>query len=97
MKTLTIFLIILSSSVFGQTNYNTVLNTKGDSVDTKINLRLEKSRKLDNLAHLMFAASVVSTIIIYHTPNKHISPFIIPASLAIGGMGVKVWADHYDE
>jgi len=97
MKTLTILLILLSTTVFGQTNYNTILNQKKDSVDTKINLRLKKYEKLNNIAHIMFAASVVSSIIIYNIPNKHISPFIIPASLAIGGMGVKVWADRYDE
>ncbi len=65
-------------------------------MDTKINLRLDKSRKLDNAAHIMFAASVLSTIIIYHTPNKSAYPFLFPLSLAVGGMTCKVWSDHLD-
>jgi len=98
MKSLLIslFLIFISNQIIAQTNYNTILNQPKDTLTKPINLNIIKAKRLNSAAHLMFAASVLSSIVIYHTSPTSASPFLIPASLAIGGMGLHIRSSHFE-
>jgi hypothetical protein len=93
MKTLTTILLFVSINTFGQTNYNTILNTKKDSLP-EIDLHFKKSEKLSTVATLLHFAGLVSlTTFYYIAPTKPIG-FILPASLCATSIGFHFWSDR---
>jgi hypothetical protein len=93
MKTLTTILFFISFNLFGQTNYNTILNTQKDTLPA-IDLHLKKSEKLSNVATLLHFAGLVSlTTLYYIAPTKPIG-FILPASLCATSIGFHFWSGH---
>ena len=80
MKLLWIFLLI-GFNTFGQTNYNTILNTKYDSLPP-IDLHYKRSQQLSTAATLLHAAATVSLAAMYFIkPNP--KGFIIPGSFVV--------------
>ena len=95
MKSILItILTFVSLNLFGQTNYNTILNQPKDSLPN-INLNLEKVNKIDNAAHIMFVAAVVSTISIYQLNPKSAAIFILPATLSAGSISLFLYKSRF--
>ena len=90
IKYLIFSLLLISQTSFGQTNYNTILAPKKDSL--KIDLKLQKE-KLDTISHLMLGASCLSTMIIYSLNPKSGYILILPASLCIGSISTKIYSN----
>lgn len=94
MKFFIILLCLITSTVYGQTNYNTILAPKKDS--TTINLRLNKIERLNTTSHLLFAAGVVSTMVIYNLNNKSPMMFVVPLGFCLSGMGLHIYQSHLE-
>jgi hypothetical protein len=99
MKSLltSILFILISTQVFGQTNYNTILNQPKDTLTKPINLNIIKAKRLNTAGHLIFASSILSTIVFYHTNPKTATLFVIPATLCVGGMSLVSLSSKYEE
>jgi hypothetical protein len=80
MKLLTTILFLVTTNLFAQTNYNTILNTKKDSLP-EIDLHYQRYEKMQTSATILHAATIVSlTTLYYLTPNKP-SMFLVPATM----------------
>jgi len=96
MKFIVIILILFSTEIFGQTNYNTIMAPKIDSLQ-KVNLRIKKKEKLETIANVMFAAGVLSTMVMYNIEPKAPMVFIVPVSLCVGGFIVMGQAARFED
>jgi hypothetical protein len=80
MKIFTIILICISTNLFAQTNYNTILNTKKDSLP-EIDLHYQRYERMQTTATILHAATIVSlTTLYYLTPSKP-AMFLVPATM----------------
>jgi hypothetical protein len=80
MKTLTTILFLLSFNLFGQTNYNTILNTKKDTLP-EIDLHFKRHERMQTYATFLHLGTIVSlTSLYYLTPNKP-AMFLVPATM----------------
>jgi hypothetical protein len=93
MKTLTTILLFVSINTFGQTNYNTILNTKKDTLP-EIDLHLKKSEKFSTSATLLHFAGLVSLTTLYYLKPASPAGFIVPASLCATSIGFHFWSSH---
>lgn len=89
MKSLLLF-VFISFSALGQ-NPNSLL-LKKDS----INLHLPKIEKLNTTSHLLFASSVISTMILYNLNQKPPILFGVPLGLCLGGMSTHIYMSHLE-
>jgi hypothetical protein len=100
-KIIIAFLCLFTSSVMGQTNYNTIMNVKHkrDSVRNEINLHLQKGKILDGTSKVLQVATFVSSIVTYHLykngeGNQMIS---IPLSIGVSALVTSYLAEYqYD-
>ena len=89
-------MFLLTSSVFAQTNYNTILVPKHDTIQ-KINLRLKKKERLETTGNILFAGGVLSTIVLYQTNPGSPWQFIAPVSLCVMGFITMGIASKYED
>ena len=88
MKLSLITFLFCSSNLFGQTNYNTILNTKKDSLPP-IDLHLKKSEQLLTAATILHASAAISTSILYFV-NPNPKAFFIPAGMCVGSFTLHI-------
>jgi hypothetical protein len=86
MKSLITILLLISTNVFGQTNYNTIMNTKKDSVQT-IDLHYQKSEKYNTAATICHVAALVSLTSLYYITPGNAKGFLIPAGFLVTSIG----------
>ncbi len=80
MKILPILLIIVSTNLFAQTNYNTIMNTQRDSLP-QVDLHFKRYERMQTYATILHAASIVSlTALYYLTPAKP-AMFLVPGAI----------------
>jgi hypothetical protein len=93
MKSLTLILLLTSFNLFGQTNYNTILNSKKDSLP-EIDLHLKRGEKISTVATILHVAGLVSlTSLYYIAPTKPVG-FIVPAALCVTSIGCHFWSGY---
>lgn len=92
MKYIILFLIFISSTVFGQVK--TILALPKDS--SSINLHLQRAKQVNTSAHLFFAAGTISTIVLYSLNQKTPLLFIVPLSFGLTGMGLHMYSTHLE-
>ena len=86
MKSLLTILLLISTNLFGQTNYNTIMNTINDSVP-QVDLHYQKSERYSTTATFLHLATLISlTSLYYIAPTKPIG-FMIPAGLCVTSIG----------
>jgi hypothetical protein len=93
MKTLTIILFLVSFNIFGQTNYNTILNTKKDTLP-EIDLHLKRSEQISKAATFLHLASLVSLASLYYITPGNAKGFFIPAGLCVTAIGFHFLSDR---
>jgi hypothetical protein len=80
MKILATILFLVTTNLFAQTNYNTILNTKKDSLP-EIDLHYQRYERMQTSATILQVATIVSlTTLYYLTPTKP-SMFLVPATM----------------
>ena len=86
MKSIIIILLLISTNVFGQTNYNTIMNTQKDSIPP-IDLHYQRSERYNTTATFLHLATIVSlTTLYYIAPTKPIG-FMVPSGLCVTSIG----------
>ena len=93
MKTLTLILILFTTNLFGQTNYNTILNTKKDSIQP-IDLHLKRSEQISTAATILHVTALVSLASLYYITPGNAKGFFIPAGLCATSIGLHFWSGH---
>ena len=90
MKSLLIILLFITTTSYSQ---NLLLIPK-DTI--QINLHLTEIKRLNTTSHLLFAAGVVSTIVLYNIEPKTPMMFIVPLSFCLTGMGIHMYQSHLE-
>ena len=86
---LTLLLIFVTSLSFAQTNYNTILNQKKDTLP-EIDLHFQRYERMQTYATILHAATIVSlTTLYYLTPGKP-PMFLIPASMCTASISLHI-------
>lgn len=85
MKTLTLILLLFTTNLFGQTNYNTILNTKKDPIPP-IDLHLKRYQRLEKTSDILGLASVITLTALYYIVPKSPAVFIAPSGLFLGSI-----------
>ena len=86
MKSLFAILFLISTNLFGQTNYNTIMYTKEDSVPP-IDLHYEKSERYTTVATILHFAALASLASLYYTTPGNANGFFIPTGLCVTAIG----------
>ena len=95
MKSLILLLILISTSVFAQNQTKTILALPKDT--SKINLHLDKLKKVETTYHLLFAAGVVSSMVMYSLDQKVPLLFGVPLGLCLSGMGLSIYHSRLED
>ena len=93
MKSLTIILLLFTTNLFGQTNYNTILNTKKDTLP-EIDLHLKRSEQISKVATILHLTALVSLASLYYITPGNAKGFLIPAGLCATSIGLHFWSGH---
>ena len=93
MKSLTLILILFTTNLFGQTNYNTILNTKKDTLP-EIDLHLKRSEQISTAATIFHVTALVSLASLYYITPGNAKGFLIPAGLCATSIGLHFWSGH---
>jgi len=93
MKSLTLILVLFTTNLFGQTNYNTILNTKKDTLP-EIDLHFKRSEQISTAATFLHLASLVSLASLYYITPGNAKGFLIPAGLCATSIGLHFWSGH---
>ena len=91
MKSLTLILILFTTNLFGQTNYNTILNTQKDSIPP-IDLHLKRSEQISKVATILHFTALVSLASLYYITPGNAKGFLIPAGLCVTSIGLHFWS-----
>ena len=91
MKSLTLILILFTTNLFGQTNYNTILNTQKDSIPP-IDLHLKRSEQISTAATILHVTALVSLASLYYITPGNAKGFLIPAGLCATSIGLHFWS-----
>jgi hypothetical protein len=84
-KYLSLFLLV-STNLFGQTNYNTILNTKQDSIQP-IDLHYKRSERYSATATFLHLGAFVSLASLYYITPGNAKGFLIPAGFCATSIG----------
>ena len=96
MKSLIIIsLLTLSTTAFSQNNPKTILALPKDT--SKINLHLDKLKRVETTYHLLFAAGVVSSMVMYSLDQKVPVLFGVPLGLCLSGMGLSIYHSRLED
>jgi hypothetical protein len=93
MKILSIILLLISTNLFAQTNYNTILNTKKDSLP-EIDLHLKRSEQISTAATILHVTALASLASLYYITPGNAKGFLIPAGLCVTSIGLHFWSGH---
>ena len=86
MKTLTLILFLFTTNLFGQTNYNTIMYTKQDSIPP-IDLHYQRSERYNTTATILHFAALVSLASLYYITPGNAKGFFIPTGLCVTAIG----------
>ena len=86
MKLLITILLLISTNLFGQTNYNTIMYTKQDSVPP-IDLHYQRSERYTTVATILHATALVSLASLYYITPGNAKGFLIPAGFLVTSIG----------
>jgi hypothetical protein len=86
MKSLITILLLVSTNLFGQTNYNTIMNTQRDSVPT-IDLHYQRSERYTTTASFLHLGALVSLASLYYITPGNANGFLIPAGFCATSIG----------
>ena len=86
MKSLTLILILFTTNLFGQTNYNTILNTPKDSIPP-IDLHYQRSERYTTTATILHLTALVSLASLYYITPGNAKGFLIPTGLCVTAIG----------
>lgn len=95
MKSLILLFIFLSTSVLAQNSTKTILALPKDT--SKINLHLHKLKRIETTYHLLFAAGVVSSMVMYSLDQKVPVLFGVPLGLCLSGMGLSIYHSKLED
>ena len=93
MKSLLTILLLVSTNLFGQTNYNTIMNTQKDSVQT-IDLHYQRSERYNAVATILHLTALVSLASLYYITPGNAKGFFIPAGLCVTAIGFHFLSDR---
>ncbi len=85
MKSIIIILLLISTNVFGQTNYKTIMNQKKDSIPP-IDLHLDRSQRLATIGSLMHLATLISLSTVYFLAPLNSNAYWIPVGCCAGSL-----------
>lgn len=91
MKSITIIILFMSFNLFGQTNYNTILNTKKDTLP-QIDLHLKKSEQYSTIANILHASAVITLSALYYIDKRPIVMFTIPTGLVLSAFTFHIFS-----
>ena len=86
MKSLTLILFLFTTNLFGQTNYNTIMYTKEDSIPP-IDLHYQRSERYNTTATILHFAALVSLASLYYITPGNAKGFFIPTGLCVTAIG----------
>ena len=86
MKSLTLILFLFTTNLFGQTNYNTIMYTKQDSIPP-IDLHYQRSERYNTTATILHFAALVSLASLYYITPGNAKGFFIPTGLCVTAIG----------
>ena len=86
MKSLFTILFLISTNLFGQTNYNTIMYTKQDSIPP-IDLHYQRSERYNTTATILHFAALVSLASLYYITPGNAKGFFIPTGLCVTAIG----------
>ena len=86
MKTLTLILFLFTTNLFGQTNYNTIMYTKQDSIPP-IDLHYQRSERYNTTATILHLTALVSLASLYYITPGNAKGFLIPTGLCVTAIG----------
>jgi hypothetical protein len=86
MKKYLSLLLLVSTNLFGQTNYNTILNTKQDSIQP-IDLHYQRSERYSTTASFLHLGALVSLASLYYITPGNANGFLIPAGFCATSIG----------
>ena len=87
MKSLTLILLLFTTNLFGQTNYNTILNTQKDSIQP-IDLHYQRSERYTTTATILHVTALASLASLYYITPGNAKGFFIPAGLCVTSIGL---------
>lgn len=96
-KLVIVFTLSFATSAMAQTNYNTCMNPKKDSVKREINLHLKKAKVLNTIGDILTASAFASAIYGYYVGKTEKSMIFIPLTIGIGALITKTLADKQQE
>ena len=95
MKSLLVILFtFITITVSAQTK--TILAIPQDTTN-KVDLKLNEINRLNTSSHLLFAAGVISTMVIYNLNNKPLMAFAVPLGFCLSGMGTHIYMSHLEK
>jgi len=86
MKSIIIILLLISSNVFGQTNYNTIMNQKKDSIPP-IDLHYQRYERYSTTATICHVTALVSLASLYYITPGNAKGFLIPTGFLVTSIG----------
>ena len=93
MKSLFTILFLISTNLFGQTNYNTIMYTKEDSIPP-IDLHYQRSERYTTTATILHFTALASLASLYYITPGNAKGFFIPAGLCATSIGLHFWSGH---
>ena len=86
MKTLTLILFLFTTNLFCQTNYNTIMYTKQDSIPP-IDLHYQRSERYTTTATILHLTALASLASLYYITPGNAKGFLIPTGLCVTAIG----------
>ena len=86
MKLLITILLLISTNLFGQTNYNTIMYTKQDSTPP-IDLHYQKSERYNTTATILHLTTLASLASLYYITPGNAKGFFIPTGICVTAIG----------
>ena len=93
MKSLITILLLISTNLFGQTNYNTIMYTKEDSIPP-IDIHYQRSERYNKTATILHFTALVSLASLYYITPGNAKGFFIPAGLCVTAVGFHCLSDR---